>query len=75
MAGGLPNDPYGDREWTDDEIYGRSQPPTPGQQAEGFDYPPPGPGPTEYGEEIMQDPWAEQGGGDDGGWFGGDGEW
>jgi hypothetical protein len=56
---------------SDDEIYGRStpsaNPPAPGQQAEGFDYPPQGP--TEYGEEIMDDPWAENTGSDDsGGW-------
>jgi hypothetical protein len=60
---------------SDDEIYGRGlghhgTPPAAGQQAEGFDYPPSGP--DEYGEEVMQDPWAQEGGGDDGGsWLGG----
>lgn len=85
------------RDWTDDEIYGRApppdgsarwegapaappqDPPVPGQQAEGFDYPYefPGdvPGPD---EEIMQDPWANPGGdvfGGDGGGGGGGSSW
>jgi hypothetical protein len=47
---------------------GPYEPPAPGQQAEGFDYPNDFPG----DEEIMQDPWANQGG-DDGGFFGGGG--
>ncbi|GMK54974.1 hypothetical protein CspeluHIS016_0200300 [Cutaneotrichosporon spelunceum] len=70
---------YEGRDWTDDEIYGRSpppdqqgnptgpyEPPAPGQQAEGFDYPPGSSG----NEEIMQDPWGNPGN-DDGGLFGG----
>ncbi|BEJ16516.1 hypothetical protein CspHIS471_0511210 [Cutaneotrichosporon sp. HIS471] len=73
---------YAGRDWTDDEIYGRApppdahgnspsgpyEPPAPGQQAEGFDYPPDLPG----DEELMQDPWANPGS-DDGGFFGGGG--
>lgn len=68
------------RDWTDDEIYGRApppgehgqgeavplEPPAPGQQAEGLDYPPDFPG----DEDIMEDPWAD--GGVDDGFFGGD---
>lgn len=44
-------------------------PPVPGQQAEGFDWP----GSQDYGDEpLMQDPWENQQS-DDGGWFGGGG--
>lgn len=89
-AGNAGNAGAAQRDWTDDEIYGRApqpdgsarwdgapaappqEPPVPGQQAEGFDYPYefPGdvPGPD---EEMMQDPWANPGG--DGGLFGGSG--
>lgn len=44
---------------------GANEPPVPGQQAEGFDYPYPG-----QQEDVMQDPW-EQRGGDGEGLFGG----
>lgn len=45
------------------------EPPAPGQQAEGFDYPSEFPGDGFDNEEVMQDPWANQG--SDGGLFGG----
>lgn len=76
-AAGAAGQAYPDS-MSDDEIYGRQpggpaqDPPVPGQQAEGFDYP------ASEGngyDEVMEDPW-ETGASDDsgGGLFGGGGD-